>query len=488
MRFRTQVGCWAAAAVCAAPAALTPDAAHGQGFGLNEIGSCAIGRGFATTGAPCDDASTLYWNPAAITTLRGFGVYVGGSAIRVGGRFTADSTLRVDEGDIPIEFPPFLGLTWKGSGARTSRLALGVAAYVPYGLTSQWREDFPGRFSAQRASLQTIYVQPTIAFDVVPGRFSIGAGAIWGHSALELRQGIDLAEQRVPVPNVPVAQQPTFARFGIAPGTEFARAELEGDGTAVGAHVGAFLRVSDRLTIGARYLTSLKFEYEGEANFRPIATGLTFAGGNPLNLPAGTPVDAVVAAQFQQGGALVAQGVRTEIEHPGQIQVGVGYRLSPATLLSADYARIQWNVFQALPVDFQGPAPDSEILEEYGNSDSFRAGLEHRFGTAPNAMRSPFDGVTARLGFSFATTPAPDQTVTPLLPDMDRYDYSGGLGIPLGRRFALDAAYLYVDTKGRRGRIAERPEGATAAQAISLNSGFYELDAHVFSLSLKATF
>ena len=487
MRLRTQVGCWAAAAVCAAPAVLSSRAAQAQGFGLNEIGSCAIGRGFATTGAPCDDASTLYWNPAAITTLRGFGLYVGGSAIAVSGRFTTDSTLRVDEGDVPIELPPFLGVTWKGSGA-LSRLALGLAAYVPYGLTSQWREDFPGRFSALRASLQTIYVQPTIAFEIVPNRFSVGAGAIWGHSALELRQGIDLSQQRVPVPNVPVAQQPTFARFGVAPGTEFARAELEGDGTAVGAHVGAFLRVTDRLSIGARYLTSLKFEYEGDATFRPIATGLTLAGNNPFNAPAGTPVDALVAGQFNTGGALVPQGIKTEIEHPAQLQVGVGFRLSPATMLSADYARVQWDVFQELPVDFQGPAPDRVIVEEYGNSDSYRAGLEHRFGASPSGMRSPLDGIVGRLGFSYATSPAPDQTVTPLLPDMDRYNYAVGAGIPLGRRFTLDAAYLRVDTEGRRGRTGERAETDTPAQATARNNGFYNLDANIFSLSLKATF
>jgi len=34
-----------------------PAAAGAQAFALNEIGSCALARGFATTSAPCDDAS-----------------------------------------------------------------------------------------------------------------------------------------------------------------------------------------------------------------------------------------------------------------------------------------------------------------------------------------------------------------------------------------------------------------------------------------------
>ena len=37
-----------------------PAAAGAQAFGLNEIGSCALARGFATTATPCDDGSSIY--------------------------------------------------------------------------------------------------------------------------------------------------------------------------------------------------------------------------------------------------------------------------------------------------------------------------------------------------------------------------------------------------------------------------------------------
>src|SRR5438045_1617582 len=39
-----------------------PATARAQAFGLNEIGSCAIARGFAVTSAPCADGSSIYWN------------------------------------------------------------------------------------------------------------------------------------------------------------------------------------------------------------------------------------------------------------------------------------------------------------------------------------------------------------------------------------------------------------------------------------------
>ena len=73
---------------------------------------------------------------------------------------------------------------------------------------------------------------------------------------------------------------------------------------------------------------------------------------------------------------------------------------------------------------------------------------------------------------------------------MDRRNYTIGIGLPLGASYTLDAGYLHVDTSGRRGRIVARTagspeEGETAAQ---LNTGFYTLNANVFSLSVKVNF
>jgi hypothetical protein len=73
---------------------------------------------------------------------------------------------------------------------------------------------------------------------------------------------------------------------------------------------------------------------------------------------------------------------------------------------------------------------------------------------------------------------------------MDRRNYTVGIGLPLGASYTLDAAYLHVDTSGRRGRLVSRTIGSPSATATAdeLNSGFYTLNANVFSLSLKVNF
>jgi long-chain fatty acid transport protein len=456
---------------------VTPAAAEAQGFGLNEIGSCAVARGFAVTSVPCNDPSEIYWNPAATTGLQGWGLYVGAAAVQVNGGFNADSTGRSFPGDVPVKFPPHIFLNYTPKGAKW---AVGIGSYVPYGLVSQWKPDFPGRFESQRASLSSDYIQPNFAYRFAPG-WSIGGGPVFGVSHVELRQAIDLAA--APVPG---GGGVTFGQLGIPAGTQFATAELKGDATAWGFNVGIHGKVGADWQVGARYLSELKFKYnDADVQFTQQLTNLVLAAGNPFGAPAGTPLDALLSAEFAPGQALsTAQHVNTEIDHPAQFQAGIGYTGLTNTTITVDYAWIDYKSFKTLDVDFVGPANDAglsrQLIEDYKSANSVRFGVEHAFAA----------GFRGRVGFDWIGSPAPDETVTPLLPDMGRRNYTIGIGLPLGASYTLDAGYLHVDTGGRRGRIIARTVGSPAESetADELNSGFYTLNANVFSLSLKVNF
>lgn len=448
-----------------------PAAAGAQAFGLNEIGSCAVARGFATTSAPCDDASSIYWNPGSMPSKQGFSLYGGAALIHIGGDFTADTTFRVYDGDIPTAVVPHLFLDYRGAG----KLAYGLGVYVPYGLTSQWTDSFPGRFAAKKASLQTIYFQPNLAYQV-NRNWSVGGGPIIGHSTVELIQAVDLSSQTATVVNgTPI----TFGQLGIAKRTEFARAKLKGSAIAYGFTVGLHGNITPEWQMGARFLSQVTFDYDdADATFTQTPTGLVLAANNPLGAPPNTPVDALLQSQFTGTGALTSQKVQTRIQHPAQVQVGFAYTGFERTTLSLDYAYVGWKSFKELPVDFKGSAPDRVLVEEYNNTSGLRFGVEHKL----------LNGAALRAGVAGTTSAAPEQTVTPLLPEQDRgYGMLGG-GIPIMSGLTLDAAYAHVFTKGRRGRIDERTTGSTAAQAIALNSGFYSLNANIVSISLKANF
>ena len=443
----------------------TPGLAHAQAFGLNEIGTCAISRAFANTSAPCDDASTIYWNPGAIPKTRGLSVLAGAAVIPLEGDFTQDTTFRRYDADIPTAVVPHVFANYRSGG----RLAFGVGVYVPYGLTSQWTDDFPGRFAARKASLRTIYVQPNIAFQLTEG-WSVGFGPVIGHSSVELVQAVDLSQQRTS------ATGPTFGQLGIPKRTEFARATLKGDAMAYGVNLGFHGRLTPTWEVGGRFLSQVGFKYDdADATFEARPTGLTLAANNPLGAPAGTPVDALLAGQFTGSGALTSQKVQTRIMHPAQAQLGFGYTGFPNTTISVDYAWVGWKSFKELPVDFQGGATDRVLLENYNNTSSLRVGADYRF----------TNGAAVRAGFAAAASAAPDVTVTPLLPEQDRSYGTIGGGYPITSRLTVDGAYMYIHTPRRRGRLDERISAAQTAD--QLNNGSYTLRANIFALSLKAS-
>ena len=438
--------------------------ASAQGFSLNEVGTCAISRGFAVTGSPCSDASTIFWNPAAAAELTGKSISIGASDVAVHGSFRQDSTGRRYGTDIRPTIVP------TGFAAmRVGRASIGIGVYVPYGLTSQWNDNFPGRFSALKASLQTVYIQPNIAYQA-NDHWSVGGGPVFGHSSVELTQALDLSQQTA-------AGSVTFGMLGIASETEFGRAQFKGSSNAVGYNVGAHGKFGD-WSIGARFISALTFKYnDADATFKQVPTNLTLPLNNPVNPSTAIPVDALLAAQFAPGGPLVSQKGSSQIVDPWQIQGGIGYNGFTGTKLSADFARIGWSSFKTLPISFDGPAAaeSRSLLEDYDDSWSLRLGAEHRF-----------NSWTARAGYSFANSPAPDVTVTPLLPDMNRRNLAAGVEIPMGQRYRFELAYLHVNTPGRRGRTVERT--SVAQDAMQLNSGTYSLSADVVSAAFNVHF
>ncbi|MGI8548176.1 MAG: OmpP1/FadL family transporter, partial [Gemmatimonadaceae bacterium] len=337
MSLPRQVRWLAVIALCSPSASLSA-----QGFGLNEIGTCAVARGFAVTGATCDDASVIFWNPAATAELATRSISLGANAIIIKGGFTQDTSgIRYPSNIQPALVPSFFGNVHRG------RVAIGLGVYVPYGLTSQWYDNFPGRFSALKAKLTSIYVQPNVAYQL-NNNWSIGGGPVLGNSTVELTQALDLSQQvAAVVGGVPIS----FGQLGIANNTEFGRVRLKGSSHAVGYNVGIHGKYNG-WSIGGRYLSALGFHYSGaDATFTQTATGLILAQNNPI-VPKGAsaPLDLVLASQFTGSGALTNQFGDSRITDPWQAQAGIGYSGFAGTTLSADIVRIGWSKFGTLPV------------------------------------------------------------------------------------------------------------------------------------------
>lgn len=443
-----------------------PNAARAQGFGVYEQGTCAMALGGAAVARPCDDASANFFNPAALLSSRGFTVSAGATGIFTTGEFTADYTGQQTGLETNPVVVPHLFSAYRVN----SDLALGAAVYVPYGLETLWPNDWEGAFEGYDNGVQTIYFQPTVSYQLTD-RIRLGAAPIFAVGSVSLNQRLDVSAQAVPSDDVPDGT--TFGNLGIPFHTPFADAELDAGGaTAFGGQVGLQVKVTDRIDLGARYMLPMKLDYEGDARFEQVSTGLTLPANNPITGQP-TPLDVVLEPSFVNG-PLVNQSVETSLTMPAQLVLGFAVQATERLLFQADYQWASWSDFDEIELDFEEDALDSVRRENYDNTSAVRAGVTYRLA----------EDVTIRGGYIFNQAAAPDRTVTPLLPEANRNHLTAGLGWWITDSVELNVAYQFLNQNDRRGRVRGERPGEENPTAEELNSGLYSFNGHLFGTTL----
>ncbi|MGH7605748.1 MAG: OmpP1/FadL family transporter, partial [Gemmatimonadales bacterium] len=357
------------------------------------------------------------------------------------------------------------------------KVTAGIGVFVPYGLETKWpTENFEGRFVGYNTDLRAIYIQPTVGYQVHE-RLKVGIGVAYITSQLELHQRSDLSQQLVP-PQLaalfptPLPPGTRFSALGVPTGTDFADAALTASGDGFAVNFGGILRVNDRLTIGGHWLTRKTITYEGDAVFDPVGTGLAVPitiGTCPACVPAGTPIDNLVAAGFGTGGPLEDGAVRTSITMPPQGTLGFAYDMTDDWTVMADYHLVVWGWFSEIEIDFANPAtPDLALHPSNNDTHGFRFGTEYRY--------SP--SVLLRGGYLYHGAASPPEFVTPLLPEAARNELTIGAGIQATPQLTVDLAYQYIKQNDRRGLVS----------TSGGNTGLYKFSAHLFGAGLAYTF
>jgi len=436
-----------------------------QGYGVYEHSPCVMGRGGTGVASPCPDGSSIFFNPAGIAFVPGQELSFGATLITPRGDFTNDTTRLVSPlNDMTQPVPA-------GYYVRrlTPRLAAGIGLFVPYGLTTEWPETAEGRFLAYKSGLEAIYIQPTVGYKI-SDRVAVGFGIDITRMSVELKQRADLS--RVALPGGSGA---TFGLIGVPSGTDFADVGLTGHGWSAGFHVGVQAKATDRVAVGLRYLGGQTVAVSnGRIESKQVLTGFRLPIALGPTLPAGTPVDALLAGQFADGAALSNQGATTELPLPAQMVVGMAVDVTPQLKALVDYQFVNWSAFDTLVVE-QEFGPDLVNVESYEDSHGLRLGLEYLLG----------DRAVVRGGFLAHGAAAPDQTVTPLLPEGPRREYTLGVGAKLTGKLRFDVAYQYLDQSDRAGRSTD---GGLAVPTAAVNNGVYRFRAHLVGFAFALGF
>ncbi len=413
------------------------------GFRIAAQGAKAMGMGGAFA-AQADDPAAIYYNPAGITQLDSTQAQIGFTTIHQPGTgFTpfpgqvtlAPGTLApttAQSADVPHR--TFFLPTFFATHRFTDGFAVGFGTYTPFGLQLDWPDTWTGRQITTFNQLRSHYFDFVAAYDVLPW---------WTVSA-----GFDVVQADV-----------RLARTTLN-GVGESLLQFDADGTAFTYELGTLVRLAKWAKVGASYRHQAVIDFDGDLEVLP-----------PQGALAGEPP---------------SQSASTTLPLPSTLVVGIAVKPTDRWTAEFDWDFTFWQSFRDLSLRVPGSTLIQGNLEASAPSPNRRWKNSHifRLGTQYQVL----DPLALRVGAEYITTPIPDETLDPILPDSDRTAVTGGFGYTFLKNLTFDFAYEYQHFHDRaKNNNVLQGSIPTAFPGLRAN-GVYKTDAHVFIAQLKYKF
>ena len=402
------------------------------GFQIGEHSAAGIGRANAGDGAIADDASVIASNPALMTqlkqpTLTVAATYVepdvsvnGTKNTNAAGNNAGDQDASQSDVVPSVTIPSIFYVH-----PINQKVSLGIAAFTNFGLKSQYDDDFGASDIADTASITTININPSIAYQL--------------NDTVSLGFGVNYL--------IASAEFATSLSNSIAPGYEaYEGAELlglEGDGSDYGWNAGIAWQVNPTTMIGASYRSGFEVTLEGDAT-------------SDLN-PA-----------YNADGELV-------LDLPELANLSIAHQYNDQLQLSASIDYTNWSTFEKLEGDIDGVG--KVHIKDENWTEAFRYSVGATYQLNPK--------VKLRAGLAYDESPVEAEDRSLSIPDSNRVWYSTGANFAINEMFDVDVAYAYIDgeevdvtdefsspTLGLNNTFTGTSEGNANIVSVQLNSRF----------------
>jgi len=386
--------------------------------------------------ASVNDASAVYYNPAALSQVDGNNILVSGSYINVVSSVENDGRKAVNKHD-----DNFLATLFANYHIPGTDLTLGVGTYTPFGLATTYEQDFT-RFAAQRSELKTIFVTPAVSWRPFPS-VSLGGGLSFVHASGVFSRGLCFDRLSGCMPP-----------GGILEG----RLRLTDTANAFAYNLGLLVKPLESLKFGLSYRSRADLRFD--------------------------------SARVKFGGALVPSRVRADVRPiplPPVIDAGLFWQIHPNWGAEFVYEYTRWKEFKTFSATFSPtprllgvvPIPSFSLPERWKSTSVLRFGGYY----APNRTWE------LRAGLTLDETPIPSRTLNPAIPGADLLTLNGGIGYKWDR-VSVDVGYMAVFYKTRKVRNNEL-EGLPATKIPFLGApgkDKYETFHNFVALSLNYRF
>ncbi len=409
------------------------------GFLLYEHGAAGTGMASARTAAS-DDPSAMYYNPAAITELKGFQFEFGTTGILPFTHYEAAGVNNLreyssNENGVAANKPVNDGMNsvdakvhgftpihlYATYNMESIGVTLGYGLNNPFGLGTYWPGDWDGRFIATEVEIQTFFNQPTVAVDIAKlagfkdsFKLSVAAGYNFVYGTARLSKKVDLR----------IAESPIFGAL------DDPEAEMRMTGSAIGHgwNVALYAELPDVLSFGASVRSGVSLPFSGDAKFVFNKAGLDARA-------------ALASASSVAPEAFIPDSTtgNLTIDLPLNMNFGLAYLGIEDLLLEFDFYIAFFESYKELKLEFacaeegtcaalEGQEP---IRKDWTESMQFSIGAQYRV----------MDSLFVRLGYGLVTSPVPKDTYDPSLPDGTRNLFTVGAGYH-GSWWKLDLGYM----------------------------------------------
>ena len=346
--------------------------------GQKQTGIGLIGTPFAF------GASSIFFNPGSLSFMKdNYSFSAGVSPLFSTGLYRASNSDYEATTDNPMGTPFYL----YGAGKVIDEVTVGVGVYTPFGSSTNWDYDWQGRYLIQEISLQTIFIQPTVAFQLSE-TFGIGAGLSIATGSVDLTRAVP---------------SPIDGQFN-----------MNGSTTGLGFNVGIFMKPSDDLSIGVDFRSKVNMKIDnGDTKFSDIPQAL--------------------ADNFPASGNFSA-----ELPLPANLDAGIAWDVTDKLTLAAEVNYVFWSTYDSLIIDFKvnnDLLADSRNPRHYKNSLIWRLGGEYRFN----------DWLAARAGVYYDPSPADEHYFTPETVSLNTIAFTLGLSIEPVKGLSIDLSYLQTN-------------------------------------------
>lgn len=437
--------------IVAALLAGSANSASAAGFALIEQSASGLGNAFAGGSASAEDASTIFFNPAGMTYLPDNQLVVVAHAIKPSADFSNDGSRSGvgtpmtggnggDAGD--WAFVPNLYF----AKAVNDDLRLGIGVNAPFGLKTDYNDNWVGRYHAIKSELKTININPSIAFKV-NDKISLGAGASYQRAEAELTSAVDFGTICFGAVGPAVC-----TALGITPQADDGRVKIKGSDWSWGYNLGALFQPTPATRIGLAYRSEIKQELDGHVNFSSV--------------PAAFAAD----PRFAYGK------VQAEVKLPASASVSAFHQVNEQWDVMADLTWTEWSSFQELRVIRNSGVLSGQTLsaqpEKWHNAIRTSLGASYRHSEA----------LKLRAGVAYDESPVSDDYRTPRIPDNDRTWLSLGANYRFNANSSMDVGYTHIFVKD-----ASLNQGAVGTPSGNL-VGDYNSDVNILSAQYTHNF